>query len=369
MKRFILAALLALLFAPSEAPAQYFQYVYRNTPYGRAYAYRQQYGPFVIGTSGFTPYFAGLPYWQNAYAGFPYSNFNSPYYPFFGYPTYQFPAYQQSAPVIVQQPIIIQAAQQPQNNGFPPQNFNVNNPIAGNGFGNGFGGNGFGNGFGGNGFGNGFGGGMNNGLMPAKFGDAPAIPAEKPLPKVELPKVGPAPKVVEAPVAPAPKLEMPKPAEKLNGAELARRSIEAGKTAFSNGEFGRAVELFRNAVNQNGHDPLGYFLLAEGQFSIGKYREAVASISAGMTLKGDWSSAKFDPRKLYGKEQQLFDEHVKQLRAALVEYRDDPTLSFLLGHQLWFDGKKDEAKPYLMKAKTGPRGASPADLFLIPEGK
>ena len=348
MKRVIFAAVLTMLLAPSVAPAQYYQYVYRNTPYGKAYAYRQQYGNFVVGAQGFQPYNNGFPYWQNVYAGFPYSNYNASNYPFLGYPTYQFPVYQQAPPIIIQQPIVIQQGQ-PAANNFVPPNFPRNN----------------------GGFGNGIAGLNGNPVMPARFGDGMGIPADVRLPvkpevKPAVPKVGPAAKPADPAPAPAPKLEMPKAADKLAGAELARKAVESGRTAFASGEFGRALELFRKAVTQNPDDANNYYLLSQAQFAVGKYREAVASISAGMTLKADWSNAKFEPRKLYGKQEQVFDEHLTQLRTTMIDHPNDASLSFLLGHQLWVDGKKDEAKTHLQKAKDGPRGSSPAEMFVMP---
>ncbi|WP_020471183.1 tetratricopeptide repeat protein [Zavarzinella formosa] len=375
MKRLLLAALLTLMLVPAASHAQYFNYIYRNTPYGQAYAYRQQFGPFVSVSQGFRPYYGTLPYYLNAYGAYnpyynPYYNLNYSNFSFAGYSPYQFQGFQQPAQVVIQQPIIIQQPGQVQNNGFPAVNLAGLNGGNGIGFG---GGNGIG--FGGNN--NAFNNNNNNNvpLMPQKFGGGLAIPADvKPPEKAEAPKVAAIPKVgkppkeevAKAPVEPAPKAEAPKVADKLAGVELARKAVESGRIAFGSGEYGRAMELFRKAAGHNPNDPVTYYLLAQTQFAVGKYREAVASISAGMTLKGDWSAAKFEPRNLYGKQPEQFDEHMNQLRGALIQYPDDASLSFLLGHQLWFDGKKDVAKPHLLKAKAAGRGASPAEMFVIP---
>jgi tetratricopeptide (TPR) repeat protein len=362
MKRLLLAAALTLMLVPSASQAQFYTYAYRNTPLGQLYTYRQQVGPFVNYAQGFRPYPGMYPYWANPYTGYPYYNLSYNNFPYLGNSIY--PVYQQQQPqVVVQQPIIIQqvAPVQPANNGFVGLNLGGNNNALG-----------VGNGFGNNGFG--FGNNNNNNipLMPQKFGGGLAIPPDvKPVakadpPKAPLPKLGLLPKqVAKAPEPVAPKAEMPRVADKLAGIELARKAVESGRIAFGSGEYGRAMELFRKAADQNPNDPVIYYLLAQTQFTVGKYKEAVASLSAGMTLKGDWSAAKFEPRNLYGNKPELFDDHLNQLRGALVQFADDASLNFLLGHQLWFDGKREEAMPFLMKAKAAPRGASPAELFLI----
>jgi len=332
MKRYLLAVTLALALSPAGSNAQFYNYNIRNTPFGQAYQLQVQNGPYSYAVEGYRRF----PY---PIASFGYSAYNFNNYPAFGAPYYPYPVYQQPSPIIVQQPIIIQ-----QNN-----NPAANNPGAGNGF-------------------------NGNNLLPAKrFGDGLAIPldvkpaAKNDAPRVAVPKLGPAPQPAAKAPAAAPKPEMPRVAARPVGVDLAKKAGAAGKTAFAAGEYGRALELFRKAADLNPNDATTYYLLAQTQFAVGKYREAVASLSAGMTFKGDWSAAKFKPRDLYGKAAETFDRHIDELRAAVVQYPDDASLSFLLGHQLWFDDKPDQAKPHLTKAKAAGRGASPAELFLIPE--
>ncbi len=358
MTRILLAAALAVMLAPAASNAQFYaynvqnspfgsSYTYRaqvgpysyavqNTPYGSSYAYRVQNGPYSYAVQGFRPNPGVFPYWGN-----PYTNYGN----------YPYPVNQSPPQVIVQQPIIIQQIAPvvaPINNGNNIPAGNI--PAAGNGFG--------------------FGGG-NNMIPPKRFGDGLAIPPDvKPAAKndavVEAPKVFPPPAPAARIPAAAPKAEMPRVAARPAGIELARKAVEAGQAAFADGEYGRALEFFRKAVDQNPNDPTSYYLLAQAQFAVGKYREAVASIAAGMTFKGDWSSEKFQPRGLYGKSPETFDAHMNLLKATVVQFPDDAGLSFLLGHQLWFDDKPDQAKPHLLTAKAAGRGASPADLFIIP---
>jgi tetratricopeptide (TPR) repeat protein len=140
--------------------------------------------------------------------------------------------------------------------------------------------------------------------------------------------------------------------------------VEAARKAFSDGQFGRAAELFGRAVEMTPNEPSAYWLLSQAYFALGKYHEAVQAIATGMALRADWSESRFVSRDLYWKHPEQFDEHLKTLRDAVGACPDDAGLLFLLGHELWFDGKHDEAKVLIQKAKAIGKGATPADVFL-----
>src|SRR5262249_25061977 len=97
-------------------------------------------------------------------------------------------------------------------------------------------------------------------------------------------------------------------------------------------------------------EPQAHFLLAQANFAVGKYREAVAAIQSGLRLQPDWPTSKFRPRELYGENVAEFTEHFQALEDALKHYPNDPVLLFLSGYQLWFDGRQDEARPRFERA-------------------
>ena len=76
----------------------------------------------------------------------------------------------------------------------------------------------------------------------------------------------------------------------------------------------------------------------------------------------DWSDARYSPRDLYAKNPPAFDDHLKALRQAAESFAADSRLAFLLGHQLWFDGQRDEAKALILKARAGGK-VTPAETF------
>jgi|SoiMethySBSTD1v2_1073268.scaffolds.fasta_scaffold272265_2 hypothetical protein len=191
-------------------------------------------------------------------------------------------------------------------------------------------------------------------VIPPEF-DPPAVKAP-----AKAARLGPAAKPPEAAV-PAPA----RPAAQPPGRAEADFITESGTKAFADGQYGRAVELFRKAAEITPNEPSAHYRVAQAQFARGKYHEAVAAIAAGMALRADWSEARFAPRDMYWKKPAAFDDHLNALRHAVTAYPDDPDLLFLLGHQLWFDGKRDEAKAYILKARAIGKGQTPANAFVL----
>jgi len=184
---------------------------------------------------------------------------------------------------------------------------------------------------------------------------APA-PQQLPPPAVQnppKPREVPAPRVpqrrpVELGVKPR---ELPgEPAPEANAKAESARQVRLGKEAFEAMQYGRATERFERAAAVAPDEALPYFMLAQARFAAGKYREAVAAIADGMKRQPNWPASRFQPRDLYGNNIGLFDNHLQALRQALEAFPDDAGLLFLLGYELWFDGKKDEARRMFDKA-------------------
>jgi hypothetical protein len=201
--------------------------------------------------------------------------------------------------------------------------------------------------------------------VPVANGRPPVIPAEFEAPPKPAPK--PPPKEAKPPPPPVIVPDLPK-ADRALGRPDADRLAESGSKAFANGQYGRALELFRKAAEITPNEPSTHYLVSQALFALGKYREAVASIAAGIKLRGDWSDARFKSRDLYWKKAEVFDDHLKALRQAVAEFPQDATLLFLLVHQLWFDGKHDEARKLIEKARAIGKGQTPAGAFGVNGG-
>lgn len=173
------------------------------------------------------------------------------------------------------------------------------------------------------------------GMPPAREPARPAMPEpEKSLPPPR-----------ELPPLPGP----PTPAADPKTASVPL--VQSGKEAFLAHEYSLAERHFRRAMEAFPEDPGTYFLLAQARFAQRKYAEAVTAIHAGMRLQPDWPSAGYRSRDLYGTDRNAFTDHLKRLADAMANHPDDPFLPFLLGHELWFDNRKEEARMMFWRAK------------------
>ena len=169
--------------------------------------------------------------------------------------------------------------------------------------------------------------------------------------KAEPPAKRPAPK------APEPPREEPR--------DESGRLLQLGRAAFGGGEYGLAAQHFQQAAAADALAPTPQFMLAQALFALGKYRQAVAAIHTGMALMPGWPEAPFRPRRdLYlGKEDEL-DAHLQRLEKVVTEQPNNATFLFLLGYELWFDGRRAEALPWFQRARANAADPIYLDPFL-----
>jgi hypothetical protein len=184
----------------------------------------------------------------------------------------------------------------------------------------------------------------------------PEAPADKPKAEAPPEKARPAPP--KKPKEPAALPEEDPQAECL-------RLLELGRAAFAAAEYGRAAERFRRAAAADPRQVLAPFLRAQALFALGKYHAAVDAVLAGLALAPDWPAAPFRPLQLYGTNVADYSEHLHRLAEAVRLNPDDPDFLFLYAYELWFDGRRDEARLLFERARR--HGADPAaiDRFLM----
>jgi Flp pilus assembly protein TadD len=198
------------------------------------------------------------------------------------------------------------------------------------------------------------------GAAPPPLPMPPMAPAERqppvqPAQPARQPPPAPAPPAPREPAPrrePAPLPDFPQPEG--NPRAESGRQIRLGREAFAAREYARAERRFQEAADVLPTEPLAFFLLAQAQFTLGKYQEAVQSIESGLTLQPDWPAAFFPARELYAANSADFDEHLRRLRDALARHPADPYLLFLHGYELWFDNQREEARTIFQRAKNLP---------------
>jgi hypothetical protein len=116
--------------------------------------------------------------------------------------------------------------------------------------------------------------------------------------------------------------------------------------------------------------PQAWFLLSQAEFASGNYRQAVASIQTGMKLDKSWPTLPFEPRKeVYKGREADYDEHFNRLANAAGINQAQPILLFLVGHQLWFDGQRQDAMAIFQRARPLDNNVTFIDIFLAAGGR
>jgi hypothetical protein len=179
---------------------------------------------------------------------------------------------------------------------------------------------------------------------------------EQPLPPPKQPDVPKPPVKPKEPPRPPQPPDEPKP-ENL-------RLLELGRRAFAALEYGRAAQRFRQATQVAPDEPTAYRLLAQALFALGKYDDAVEAIHDGMARDPNWPKSRFRPLELYGPNVADYAEQLQRLDDVLKRHPNDAVLLFLSAHQLWFDGRREEARPLFRRARGGLARPANADRFL-----
>ena len=161
---------------------------------------------------------------------------------------------------------------------------------------------------------------------------------------------GPRPAIAKAnPPRPAEPVRVPAPANpppppNAEPAPDGQRFVDLGVAAFKAGEYGVANLRFRQAAQSDPPHPRGLFLQAQACVAVGKYREAVQMIEAGLRERPDWLLNRFRPRiELYADRDDVWKEHRIAIENAWKQAPANADYPFLLGYLDWFDGERDAA--------------------------
>jgi hypothetical protein len=202
----------------------------------------------------------------------------------------------------------------------------------------------------------------------------PPVPPPMPPPQKEKPKEpkpAPPPDVPRQP--PPPQVQGPFPPKpgppKQNPIEEANRLVDLGLASFREQFYGLAALRFRQAIEANPFSARPRFFLGQAYFALGKFRDAVAVIEAGMDRDPAWpQTAVLLQLDLYKGNAADFDEHMKRLEKAVTDAPKQADFLFLRGHQLWFSGRQLEAAGVFRRARALAPDPKYIDVFLRAAG-
>jgi len=168
------------------------------------------------------------------------------------------------------------------------------------------------------------------------------------------------------PLAPALNFRrQPQPAAAGDGAKLSKRKtrvsnasalarakefMKFGDEHFRAQEFSEAYQRYRKAASAapdvaDAHFRQGFSLLA-----LGKYDSANKAFLRGLEFKSDWARSEFRLDQLYGGNRLAKSVQLEQLAAAAGNQLGNASLMFLLGIELYFDGQRERARKFFVRA-------------------
>ena len=108
-----------------------------------------------------------------------------------------------------------------------------------------------------------------------------------------------------------------------------RDLARAGVLSLRSGDFARAERAFRETLEVDPRDPYALYLIAQAEFSQGRFDDAAGSLRRAIQTNPTWLQTDFDVRQFYGEGEAHFSLKLGELRTAAAE---DAGLSLLLGY-------------------------------------
>jgi thioredoxin-like negative regulator of GroEL len=171
--------------------------------------------------------------------------------------------------------------------------------------------------------------------------------------------------VSETPAAMPPVADMresqpPEPPQYQGPADL--RFSEA-VTAFEDGNYAIAANLFRQGMMLDTQDIVMPFAYAQALFADKEYLLSVLALRDALSRIKPNENTIFYPRGLYKQDDDLFRQ-IDELMIACDKMPYDRNLKFLLGYHLLGVGETDSAAAYLEEASRAPQNAEGASVLL-----
>lgn len=159
------------------------------------------------------------------------------------------------------------------------------------------------------------------------------------------------------PAAPAPR------SVELTPAQLAEKYVALGDFYFSEGRFSEAADAYARARTYAPDDPSILFTLSDAAFATGDYHFAAYLIGEALRMEPGMAYADTDKRLLY-KDVKVFELQMQTLRKYIAEKPYDAMAELVLGYNLKFSGKADEANKAFARVLEIDPESSAAKAFL-----
>lgn len=192
-------------------------------------------------------------------------------------------------------------------------------------------------------------------VNPHPFQPQPMVPERPPAAPREAPPAGP---------KPPPAQEPPIPMDDVDQRGEMYRFLRAGNRAFANGKYDEAMKAYVRAQVAAPMEAHPAFHAGQAHLALGNYHKAFSEIQRGLRWQPHWPDAEFKPRAFYGTKATTYAKHLARLAEAVERNPNDDSLLFLLGYQLWFDGKREDAEVLFRRAATLTLDRTHVDRFL-----
>lgn len=155
-----------------------------------------------------------------------------------------------------------------------------------------------------------------------------------------------------------------RPRDNLDQKAAMHKELQVGNQALAAGQNTVALRHYEAAGQAQPLEPLPLFHQAQAQIALGQYAKAATLVQRGLKWQPAWPQADFSARAFYGDRGTAYDQHLAALAGAIERSPNDDSLLFLMGYELWFDGKKDQAKVLFKRAASLTLDTAAIDRFL-----
>jgi tetratricopeptide (TPR) repeat protein len=122
--------------------------------------------------------------------------------------------------------------------------------------------------------------------------------------------------------------------------------LRLGDLFFSQGEFEKAADAYRNAVEAEPEAAAPRIALGETLFVLGQIEEAAVHLRKALEIDSTWLESSANRREAHA-DPSLFDRRFASLIAHLQDHPFDAAGRFVAGYFLWFAGDLEASRAHL----------------------